>query len=342
MSPRNGSMTAADIARALLPHARAICRDCLPGGKAIGNEYHARNLTGGFRRPKPGQSANSLRVNLVKGLWADFAEPDTGGDLLALVAMTKTGGRIGPAIKHVRDTYLGPDPRQSPPPRPADRPRPRRDREDVARWLWRKAKPLAGSIGLRYLAARGLPPDYCASLDGLRFLDDAIHAETRERAPAILARIVDPAGKGRGLHRIFLAADGRSKYPNGSPRLGLGTLAGNALAIGDRSAAVAIAAESVEDGLAIGFATGARVLAAVSAKHLGMLTIPDGVTTLLAAGDNDREGLRAFQTLAKRYPGKRIVDAVPPTGVKDYNDLLRGQGPAAVKAHLRGRCRAAR
>ena len=75
MSPRNGAMTAADIARALLPHARAICRDCLPGGKAIGNEYHARNLTGGFRRPKPGQSANSLRVNLVKGLGPTSPNP---------------------------------------------------------------------------------------------------------------------------------------------------------------------------------------------------------------------------------------------------------------------------
>ena len=163
--------------------------------------------------------------------------------------MTKTGGRIGPAIKHVRDTYLGPDP-ESPPPETADRPRPRRNREDIARWLWRKGRPLAGSIGPRYLAA-SLPPDYCASLDGLRFLDDAIHAETRERAPAILAHIVDPAGEGRGPSH-FPRGGRTEQISQRVPRLGLGTLAGNAFAIGERSAAVAIAAESVEDGLAGG------------------------------------------------------------------------------------------
>ena len=70
-------------------------------------------------------------------------------------------------------------------------PRPRREPDRAgttaaARALWRKARPAAGSIVARYLAARGIeapvPPT-------LRFLAECWHGETRTAWPAMLAGV---------------------------------------------------------------------------------------------------------------------------------------------------------
>lgn len=67
------------IAADLLASARDLLPQWLPGGRFVGSEFKAGNLSG--------DRGDSLSVNLNTGAWADFATDDQrGGDLLSLFA----------------------------------------------------------------------------------------------------------------------------------------------------------------------------------------------------------------------------------------------------------------
>jgi putative DNA primase/helicase len=92
---------------------------------------------------------------------------------------------------------------------------------ETARRVWREAVAPAGTLVETYLASRGLtlPPD--APL--------AFHPHCPrgpERSPAMVALMTDPAtAEPCGIHRTFLASDGRGKAPGPMPQK---MMAGNA------------------------------------------------------------------------------------------------------------------
>jgi uncharacterized protein (DUF927 family) len=71
----------ADVKAAALKDIERVLSHWLPNGKRVdgGKEYTAPNPTRSDKR------AGSLKVNLSKGTWADFATGDKGGDLIDLV-----------------------------------------------------------------------------------------------------------------------------------------------------------------------------------------------------------------------------------------------------------------
>jgi uncharacterized protein (DUF927 family) len=71
----------AEVKAASLKEIDRVLAHCLPQGKRVdgGKEYTAANPTRADKR------AGSLKVNLSKGTWADFATGDKGGDLIDLV-----------------------------------------------------------------------------------------------------------------------------------------------------------------------------------------------------------------------------------------------------------------
>jgi uncharacterized protein (DUF927 family) len=71
----------ADVKGAALKDIDSVLSHWLPNGKRVdgGKEYTAPNPTRSDKR------AGSLKVNLSKGTWADFATGDKGGDLIDLV-----------------------------------------------------------------------------------------------------------------------------------------------------------------------------------------------------------------------------------------------------------------
>ncbi|HBO2976770.1 TPA: DUF927 domain-containing protein [Pseudomonas aeruginosa] len=73
--------TFAEVKRAALQAIDRVLAHWLPGGKRVdgGKEYTAPNPTRADKR------AGSLKVNLAKGRWSDFATGATGGDLIDLV-----------------------------------------------------------------------------------------------------------------------------------------------------------------------------------------------------------------------------------------------------------------
>lgn len=64
----------------LLISAKTYLQEWLPGGVFIGYEYVVRNP---LRNDK---NIGSFRINYKTGLWADFATPHKGGDLISLYA----------------------------------------------------------------------------------------------------------------------------------------------------------------------------------------------------------------------------------------------------------------
>ena len=80
----------ADVKSAALKNIDRVLPHWLPNGKSVdgGKEYTAPNPTRTDKR------AGSLKVNLSKGTWADFATGDKGGDLIDLVRYLDGGTDI--------------------------------------------------------------------------------------------------------------------------------------------------------------------------------------------------------------------------------------------------------
>lgn len=66
------------LADALLDRAESLVPQWLQGGRRDGHEWRCGGLTGG--------AGTSMGVNLVKGVWQDFATGEKGGDLTSLYA----------------------------------------------------------------------------------------------------------------------------------------------------------------------------------------------------------------------------------------------------------------
>ena len=79
--PRAHRPTFAQVKIAALQNIDRVLSHWLPSGKRVdgGKEYTAPNPTRADKR------AGSLKINLSKGTWADFATDDKGGDLIDLV-----------------------------------------------------------------------------------------------------------------------------------------------------------------------------------------------------------------------------------------------------------------
>jgi uncharacterized protein (DUF927 family) len=85
----------ADVKAASLKDIERVLAHWLPNGKRVdgGKEYTAPNPTRSDKR------AGSLKVNLNKGTWADFATGDKGGDLIDLVRYLDGGTDVEACAK---------------------------------------------------------------------------------------------------------------------------------------------------------------------------------------------------------------------------------------------------
>jgi uncharacterized protein (DUF927 family) len=85
----------ADVKAASLKDIERVLTHWLPNGKRVdgGKEYTAPNPTRSDKR------AGSLKVNLSKGTWADFATGDKGGDLIDLVRYLDGGTDVEACTK---------------------------------------------------------------------------------------------------------------------------------------------------------------------------------------------------------------------------------------------------
>jgi putative DNA primase/helicase len=90
--------------------------------------------------------------------------------------------------------------------------------------------------------------------------------------------------------------------------------------------------EGIETGLSIQQATGLPTWAALGAGNLARVILPEIVSKVIIAADNDANGVgqRAAFKAADEFiaQGRTVRIALPPEAGQDFNDVLREGGAA--------------
>ncbi len=181
-----------------------------------------------------------------------------------------------------------------------------RARIDMLHRLWDSCIPIAGTLGERYLASRGLSYDG----DAWRF---------RPASRALIAIITDAvSGEPCGFHETMLDAEGRK-----TGRLMHGRAAGGCVRLyGDDAPSALAIAEGIETALA----TGVRpVWACLSSSIMKGFPVLDGISSITVFADHDRAGIDAANTVGERWhtAGREVVLSMPADPGRDFADYAK-------------------
>ena len=221
--------------------------------------------------------------------------------------------------------------------RPSGRTRPYSwDGAAAARRLWRRCRPLEGTLAEAYLRARGLDACRFPSLrfhPALAYRDDA----RWRRFPALVAAVTSPGGTLEGVQRTWLHPGRPAKAPVAQPRKALGRVHGRAVRFGapGSDGATLLVGEGIETVLSLVAAVPAlRAAAALSAGSLAAFVPPPDAARLLIAADRDAAGRRAAAGIEARALAQGLAATVLVPEHGDFNDDLAALGPRALAARL--------
>ena len=315
-------MNAGRIAAALGARAEEVCRRYLPRGRKQGRYWVAGDIRGARGR--------SLFVRLsppgTPGKWTD-ASTGEHGDLLDLVRIASGAGSLRAALAEAR-AFL------SQPPTAASADPDDYDRVRAARSLWQRCRAIDSTHAEAYLRARAI---HRCRFPALRFHPSLIYRDAggARRLPALVAAVTGEGGAIEGVHRTWLDPQRPAKAALPRPRKALGRVHGLAVRFGEPSTDTLLVGEGIETVLSIVTALpDAVAAAALSAGSLGAFSPPAGLRRLVIARDNDPEGERAAERLARRCAraGFAALIVVPDGG--DFNDDLVALGSAALRARF--------
>ncbi|WP_232313862.1 DUF7146 domain-containing protein [Sphingobium sp. TCM1] len=203
-------------------------------------------------------------------------------------------------------------------------------RRQIAQRVWDEARPLSGTPAELYLRRRRI-----AILPrSLRFhprtpLGQGNDVDFR---PAMIAALHDGGfhreGRFIAIQRTFFERDdARRARDLADPRMTLGRPERAAVMLAPATSVLGLA-EGVETAISAMMLFGIPVWATLGAERLHQIAIPEYVTRLILFPDNDIAGeigaANALETYA--MPGRDIAIEFPPSGSKDWNDLLREGG----------------
>ena len=325
-------MNAAAVAAALAGRAESVCRRYLPHGRRQGRYWVAGDLDGARGR--------SLFVRLAPpgtpGKWTDMATSEHG-DLLDLVRHRSGAPTLRAALDEARAFLVLPPAPDFVPGRAAAGEIDSYDSTQAARRLWLRCRAIAGTHAERYLHARGLARCRFAALrfhPALRYREGA----SVIRLPALVAAVTGDDGAVTGVQRTWLDARSPARAGVAHPRKALGRVFGRAVRFGALPAdglASLVVGEGIETVLSVVTALPeVDAAAALSAGSLGAFALPPGVARLVIARDNDIEGDRAAQRLARRCARARVAATVVVPAFGDFNDDLVAFGTHALAARL--------
>lgn len=221
----------------------------------------------------------------------------------------------------------------------ADRQRDDERRAETAGDIWRATKPLPGTLGEIYFDWRC--PGLMRHLDEhtVRFHPGIKHKDAPGLHPAVVGKVLSPAGKGTGVWRIYLAPDGRGKMKGVDAKVGLGPTAGGAVRLGGMAEHIGLA-EGIETSAAVrelgetkpiwaGLST-SGIIGFVKPDEVKRITVypdPDGLkikTRYKHDGTSyigQSPGLEAARKLVERYPNEASI--APAAFDDDYLAVLQ-------------------
>ena len=181
--------------------------------------------------------------------------------------------------------------------------------KQLMKTIWDEALPVtAGDPVHKYLCNRGLGGAAAAS--AVRFHPSLGYyqrsgegkSELVRSFPAMVALVVGADGVPVTLHRTYLADGGKAPVPEPKKLLSAG-IRGAAIRLQPATDEVAIA-EGIETALAIHLATGKPSWAAISARNLEQVVLPQSVRSVRIYADNDSgsrfDGQASAYALARR------------------------------------------
>ena len=146
---------------------------------------------------------------------------------------------------------------------------------------------------------------------------------TGARRPQMIARVEHAEHGPVAVHRTFLAIDGSGKASLDPVRMSHGPVGGAAVRLAPAGSVLAIA-EGIETALSYMQATSTPTWAALSARGMRALVLPENVLEVVIAADADPVGIMAAQAAARRWISEgRLVSIVRPPLGRDFNDLAR-------------------
>jgi hypothetical protein len=198
--------------------------------------------------------------------------------------------------------------------------------------IWAAARQIIGTLAEIYLRGRGI-----GLLPGpgvLRFDPAVAHPKLKQEFPALIAMVSGAAEP--SFNVTFLAADGngKAKIDKKDQRRTLGASKGGvvqlASSLDDKPL---IISEGIETGLTAMEATGLPVWVSLGTSGLGNYAW-SGDTEIILLAENDDNGANQ-RALAKVCPvlvekGFRVRVASPPTGCKDFNDVVQRGGRSSL------------
>ena len=315
-------MNATAVAAALGARAEEVCRRYLPHGRKHGRYWTAGDIRGARGR--------SLFVRLappgVPGKWTDAATGEHG-DLLDLIRIASGAGSLRAALAEARAFLAMPtatlaDASDS------------YDRMEAARRLWRRCRAIDGTHAEAYLRARAI---HRCRFPALRFHPALFYRDGggMRRLPALVAAVTAADGAVTGVHRTWLDPSRPAKAPVARPRKALGRVHGLAVRFGAPAPATLLVGEGIETVLSLVTAMPDTVAAAaLSAGSLGAFAPPAGLARLVIARDNDPDGERAAERLARRCARAGVAALVIVPEGEDFNDDLLALGSASLAARL--------
>lgn len=201
-----------------------------------------------------------------------------------------------------------------------------RERMDKALQLWRKGMLPQGTLAETYLRNRGITiplPFSCRYLPRAWNYTSGFH-------PALIAAVQNVEGKITAGQVIYLTESGHKIVGDKvQAKLCYGVIKGGAVRLSPLSSTLVLC-EGIEDGLSIlQSCPGCSVWATLGTSGLINVQIPDSVSDVVIACDNDKAGKEAARKLATclMAEGKRVRLALPSIG-KDFNEALQRGGVA--------------
>jgi putative DNA primase/helicase len=192
----------------------------------------------------------------------------------------------------------------------------------IAEGIWEASQALEGTLAERYLASRGIT---LKKLDSLRFHPSLKNTESRLYLPALVAKISTEDGVLTGIHRTYLAPDGKGKASVLDPKKMLGNTRGANIHLSPLTGDTLAVCEGIETGLSILQMTGIPTWVCLSTGGMVSLEIPKTIRTLLICGDNDPAGITASLALKARAieEGYAVKYITPKEAGFDFNDVLQ-------------------
>ena len=190
---------------------------------------------------------------------------------------------------------------------------------ELARRIWSQGVPIAGTWGAAYAGFRGIVGSY----DDLRFHPRCPRGKKPHTVflPALLVG-VRQAREIMAVQRIFLKPGGQgytAKVMIGNPQ--------QASWQGQRPCKVLAIAEGFETAARFADLHDIPTWASLGAGRLTQLRLPDGITELIIAEDNDDEGRKASLKAIEAYAreGLEIRRMPPPSRFKDWARVTGAQ-----------------